>query len=282
VQVLAVGTVLAVRVDVLAEQRHFDDAIVDERAHLGHQLLHRAALLAAARGGHDAEGAAMVAPARDRHERAERVGADGNVHGRRRRVVADGDDRATTVFRGRGKVEDFPERAGAGNDVDVRRAARDVATEALGHAAGDAEQHAGIALLVLFQLAQNGKDLVLRMLTHGAGVDEDDIGIGGFVGAYVAATLERGDYQVPVVDVHLAAEALEEQLLRAPTPGVTVRRGLGHASYSDSIRAACSVVARARRLSSSLIMSRVSLAWPPRACACLASAATPIRAHSPH
>ena len=71
----------AVRVDVLAEQRHFLDALVGEIGDLGQHVVERPRHFLAARVRHDAERAVLAAAFHDRHERASR---------RRRAAAADG------------------------------------------------------------------------------------------------------------------------------------------------------------------------------------------------
>ncbi len=77
----------AVRVDVLAEDRHLLVAGVDQLADLVQDAGDGAAPLAAPRERHDAEGAHVVAPAHDRDERAHAV-----------RVVADGREVGVGLF----------------------------------------------------------------------------------------------------------------------------------------------------------------------------------------
>ncbi len=63
----SVGDILAVAVDDLPQQGDLLDALRHQRAHLGHDLAHRAAALDAAPVGDDAEGAGMRAAQHDRH-----------------------------------------------------------------------------------------------------------------------------------------------------------------------------------------------------------------------
>jgi hypothetical protein len=57
----------------------------------------------------------------------------------------------------------------------------------LRHAAGDAEDEAGVVLAVAQELAGAPVDALLGLLADGAGVEEDDVGGGGVVDAGVAA-----------------------------------------------------------------------------------------------
>ena len=74
----------AVRVDVLAEEGDLDGAIVDERLDLGKNLPRPAVFLLATQGGHNAEGAGVVAADGNRHPAAvARVAFGGQRRGER-------------------------------------------------------------------------------------------------------------------------------------------------------------------------------------------------------
>ena len=74
----AVAQLGAVGVHVLAEQRHLEDALADQRAHLGEDVAGPAVLLHAAQRRHDAERAGVVAADRDRDPgRVRRLAARG-------------------------------------------------------------------------------------------------------------------------------------------------------------------------------------------------------------
>ena len=125
-----------------------------------------------------------------------------------------------------------PFRPGAGDEVaqavialrthdqiDDRRAAQDLRALRLGHAAGNRDDRllAGAAprVLHLADAAEIGIDLLGRLLADVAGVEEDDVGVlhrrrlGEAVGA------QQLRHALGVVDVHLAAKRLDEDLSRA-------------------------------------------------------------------
>ena len=92
---------------------------------------------------------------------------------------------------GRGLLDQHrqpPDRLRADDDVgDAGRALQDRLAFLLRHAAGDGDDRV-VALLVgqLPQLAEPRVELVLGALAHAAGVDDDDVGVGGVVGRLVA------------------------------------------------------------------------------------------------
>ena len=63
--------------------------------------------------------------------------------------------------------------------------------------------------------AEGGVDLLLGVLADGAGVEEEDVGVGGGVGEVVALPAERADDELAVEHVHLAADGFDVDLLRA-------------------------------------------------------------------
>ncbi len=91
VAVLAGGhlQVAAVRVDVLTEQGDLGDTVLGELAHLVEHVVVRPADLGAAHGGHDAEGAVVVAPDLDRDPGVVAGLAPGGQRRREHGVVVD-------------------------------------------------------------------------------------------------------------------------------------------------------------------------------------------------
>ena len=104
----------------------------------------------------------------------------------------------------------------ADHQVDDRRAPQDLLAFGLGDAAGDADHHfAARALALQLQLtdaAELGIDLFRGLLANVAGVEEHQIGLADGVGRDVAALGQRIAHALRVVDVHLAAIGLDEDL----------------------------------------------------------------------
>ena len=99
--------------------------------------------------------------------------------------------------------------AGATHDVHMRGAAQDQLLIFLGHAAEDAEDRVGMAALVMAKPAEGGVDFVLGVLADAAGVEEDHVGVGGFVRQLVALAAQGADHQFAVEHVHLAADRFD-------------------------------------------------------------------------
>ena len=66
----------------------------------------------------------------------------------------------------------------------------------------------------LAQLAEARVELLLGALADAAGVDDDDVGVGRVVGRLEAGLLEQPRHPLGVVDVHLAAERLDQIFTR--------------------------------------------------------------------
>src|SRR5213078_441165 len=60
------------------------------------------------------------------------------------------------------------------------------------------------------ELAQSRIELFFGPLAHAAGVDDDDIGIGGVGGGFETRLLEEAGHAFGVVEVHLTSERLDE------------------------------------------------------------------------
>ena len=100
----------------------------------------------------------------------------------------------------------------AEDDIDVGRAFDDVFAFLRCHAAGHADNHIGVFLFDGLDAAEIGKDFFLRFFAHGAGVEQDDVGIVGFGHLLDAAVFffQYGEHFFAVVFVHLAAEGADK------------------------------------------------------------------------
>ena len=75
----------------------------------------------------------------------------------------------------------------------------------LGQAAADGDLHVGIGLLARREVAEVAVQLVVGVLPHRAGVEDDDVGVGAVGRALVAGRLQQPGQPFGVVHVHLAA-----------------------------------------------------------------------------
>ncbi len=115
----------------------------------------------------------------------------------------------------------------AEHDVDLRRLVDDLLLFHLREAAADGDLHALVLALATRELAEVAIELGGRVLTNGAGVDDDDVGVFG-VGLNVARSEQRASDALGVVHVHLAAERAH---VEAPGRAIGVAGGVGR---SDS------------------------------------------------
>ena len=137
-----------------------------------------AVLLLAAQRGDDAERAGVVAADRDRHPAA--VG--GVAAGRKRRGedVERLEDLELRLAVVPGALEQGRQRAhvvGAEHDVDPGGLVEDDALVLLGEAAADGDLHAVVLALDAGEVTEGAVELVVGVLAHGAGVDDDDVGL---------------------------------------------------------------------------------------------------------
>ena len=100
----------------------------------------------------------------------------------------------------------------AENHVHIRSAFDDVFTFLRGNAAGNADDEVGIFFFERTYAAQVGEDFLLRFFTHGAGVEQDDVGVVRLGNLFDAAVFfgEDGQHFFAVVLVHLAPEGADK------------------------------------------------------------------------
>ena len=208
---------LAVAVDVLAQQGDLLVAGLHQTAELGQDIPGLAALLAAADVGHDAVGAEVVAAVHDGQPGAElALPPDGDVlH----------DDGAL------GGLQQDPlvllqllgDELGQGIDavhtedqIHIGIALAQLFHHMLlvGHAAAQADHQAGLFLLEALQGTHVAEDPLLGVLPHGAGVEEDQVRVLRLVAQAVADIHQHTLDALAVVDVLLAAVAVDESQRR--------------------------------------------------------------------
>ena len=113
-----------------------------------------------------------------------------------------------------GGGEDRLKLAGADDRVDLGDAGADLVTIALDEAAGDDEalRAAAVGDLVLHHLEDGVHGLLLGGIDEGAGVDDDDVGVGGGLGQRGAVVVDQAHHDLGVDEVLGAAEGDEADL----------------------------------------------------------------------
>ena len=196
----------AVGVHVLPQQGHLDGAVVDEGLDLGQDVAGTAVLLLAAQGRDDAEGAGVVAAHRDRHPAGvDRVTLGGQGGGEDVQGFEDFQLRLVVVAGTLQQRRQGPDVVGAEDGVHPRGLLQDGLAVLLREAPAHGDLHAGIGGLDRGQHAEVAVELVVGVLPHGAGVEDDDVGQSAG-GGYVAGGLQHPGHAFGIVDVHLAAE----------------------------------------------------------------------------
>ena len=133
---------------------------------------------------------------------------------------------------------------GAEHDVDPRGLLEDDVLVLLGEAAADGDLHSFALALRRREVAKGSVELVVGVLAHRAGVDDDDVR-GGAVGAHVAGGFERAAQPLGVVHVHLAAEGAH--LVGADRRGRVAGLRIKKSHDGPSLRRALGVAAQRKR-----------------------------------
>ena len=198
---------VVIAVHRLPEQRHLAGAEGGEALDLAHDVGQPAAPLGAARVGHDAKGAAVVATALHRDERR------GTVFPHRRDVLVmlpgtEGRVRGPlALHREADEVRQVPIGVRSHDEVDPRHALQQRRAESLRHAANHAQDVPGP--LVSLQLTHPANDPLFGVVAHRAGVDQHDVGLGGILRADVALAAKDPEHELGVRHVHLAPVGLD-------------------------------------------------------------------------
>ena len=204
-----------IRVDVLPDERDLAHAGIGQALDLGDDFLNRPRNLGATRIGNDTEGAELVAALLHRDEGGDAAGACRRETWRRQRLEL--------VLDPELDIDDLAGACGAreqdwqaviilrsDDEVDGRRAADDFLAFGLRDAAGHRDQNmaalAGGGLLQAAHPAKLGIDLLRRLLTDVAGVENDEIGVLSRRGLDIAFRRQGVRHTLRIVDVHLAAE----------------------------------------------------------------------------
>ena len=202
----------AVAVDVLPQQGDLLVTGLHQAAELGQDRVGFTAALPPADVGHDAVGAEVVAAVHDGQPGPEAgVPPDGQVL--HHRVAGAGLLQIPPAL-----AEPLGQHGGQAVDavhpehqVHIGVAAAQFVHDAglLGHAAADPDDQLRVAGLELFEGAHIAEDPLLGMFPHGAGVEKDQVGLFQGVGQAEAHVLQHAADLFAVVDVLLAAEAVD-------------------------------------------------------------------------
>ena len=219
-----------VGIDVLTQQSHLDSTLRRNSLNLSQNVAGTSVALFATQMRHDTERARVITAHRNRHPRRKRtlpVGRQGRGKHFQRFLNLDG---SLAVMRGaRQQCGKHINVMRAKNSIDPRRLGDDTIAHLLRKAAPDGDLHAGTLTLDSSQLTEVTEQASRRIFTHGAGVDDDDVGShiasvsrtrGGFgngVNGDEASLLEQTRHTFGVVFIHLAAERSHRVSARSHT-----------------------------------------------------------------
>jgi hypothetical protein len=205
--------VAAVGIDVLAEQGDFTDAIGRQVSDFGQHIVERARNFAATGIGHDAEGAELRAAFHDRDESRSAL----DLRRRHRIELLDfregNIDRCLALrFPVSNQLRQAVQRLRAEHHINIRCAGNDRFAFLAGDAATDADHQVRIQLLQVADAPEVVENLLLCLLAHRAGVEQDDVGFFRIVGLdYPFGGIEHVGHLVRIVLIHLAPESADEQ-----------------------------------------------------------------------
>ena len=205
---LAVAELHTVGVHVLTEQGHLNGAVIDQRLNLGENVAGAAVLLLTAQRRHDAEGAGVVTTNRDGHPAGVHVvtlgrqGGGENFEGFEQLSL-----RLVVVAGALQQGGEGTNIVGTEHDVNPGRLLNDGVLVLLRQAAAHSNLHAFVGALDRCELAEVTVQSVGRIFANRAGVEHDQVGLGAFLSANVAVSLQQAGHSFGVVHVHLAAES---------------------------------------------------------------------------
>jgi hypothetical protein len=239
-------------VDVLTKQGQLAHAGLGQNFRLADDAGGRAGGFRAARVGHDAEGAELVAALLNGEESRNSARA-GALRPRRGDVVELVLDREFRVDDAAPRLSP-PQQIGQAmvilrtdDEIDGFLPTQDFGAFGLRHAAGDRDARVaaggGALLFQLAQLAQFGEDLFGGALPNMAGVENNQIGVLDAGRLVEAFRRENVGHARGVIDIHLAAEGFDEDLARAAVPGRGVRHVLPRVRIEIETHLPCMVAA---------------------------------------
>ena len=207
---------VAVAVDVLAQQGHFAHPVGHQGTDLVHDALRPPAGLSAPHIGHHAVGTVVVAALHDGDKTRHRI-----LHHRSTGPVdldkAVGHDHVhQRPFAGLDPSHQAWQPAhglGAENQIHVRGPLKDAPGGLLGHASAHRDAHPGTPPLNSGQPSEQAENLLFGLGADGAGVDDHKIGRLGRGHRPIPQRPDAVGHQVGVVDVHLAADGLDVEAL---------------------------------------------------------------------
>lgn len=111
----------------------------------------------------------------------------------------------------------------AADDVHVRRPLVDQFLVLLRHAAENADNLAGMALLVAAEPTQGTINLVLGMLAHAARIEQNHVGVGCLVREHISLPAQRANDELAIEHVHLATDGIDEEFFGHVSFGLLFR-----------------------------------------------------------
>ena len=225
----AIRTSTMPAVDVLAQKRDVAHPARNQIAGFGQDTVDRTADLRPAGIGHNAEGAKLVAAFLNRQESGRRTTGRGGFRQMLELVLGGklGIDPAPLAHHFRQAVIGLR----AHDQIDQRHAALDLGTLGLCDAARNADLEIGTLGFQRLEAAKVGIQLFRGFLADVAGVEKHHIRIFGGLGQHIALRAHRFGHALAVIDVHLAAIGLDEELF-GPFNRLFALRCLGHVAIS--------------------------------------------------
>ena len=205
-----------VGVDVLAKQRDFTHACLDQFLGFAHDTVGRARHLGTARIWHDAERAKFIAAFLDGQKRCwATLGFAARFECLKLIIIREicvqrADARLHSIVHRRQTVVGLR----ANDQINHRLAANNLSTLGLSHASGNAKFQIGISDLQMLHAAQFVVNFFSSFFANVTGIQQDHIRIVRGVGLHISFAAQRLGHAFTVINVHLTAIRLDKQLFR--------------------------------------------------------------------
>ena len=210
----AVGPLVAVRVDILPQQRHLLEALGLEVGQFAQNALGLTAALPPAGIGYNTIGAEIIAPPHDGDKTRNAVQPDARGNhlaiglGSRELHV----HRLLTMLGSPYQIGQVEVRVGAGHQIDTV-----LGNELLAHPFGHTAQHPHHQMFVMLaqrlEIGQTREHLLLGIVANGTGIDKNGIGLLDGIAQRVTGHLHDRGHHLAVGHVHLATIGLDKEFL---------------------------------------------------------------------
>ena len=202
-----VGEVNTIGVDILSKEGDVSNALLHECLHLSENLAWTTIAFLTTQTGDDAEGARVVAAYGDTHPTCVSGFTLGRQHrGKFFQRVLNLDFSPVIMSGAFQQCWQRTQVMRTEDNVHPWGLLYDDVLILLGQAATDGNLHAWVSILDWFELSQRAIKAIVRILSNGTGVENDQIRIIAFCSRYITVFFQQARQSFRVMDVHLTTE----------------------------------------------------------------------------